>query len=222
MYTLLNSKRVRRGELYSTESSGAEDSVTDGREIEGLLKAKLEESYNDGENLGFRDAGDNGSGSHVGGDEFEFRLFSSTGPDSKPSKPGCALPWRVTTIKMTRLPTHPQASKNPGTISTSHRKRPGKKRRMLLRKKMTAKLEHEERVARERTEKETAMREKRTRKNRKKKIKRRMKENIKKAGEDAARGAAEAAAGKQAISSDKEDQKDRANEAPFAAATAAR
>jgi hypothetical protein len=77
---------VRREGLYSTESSGVEDSVTDDHEIEGLLKAKFEESYGGEENLESRDIGDNGSGSHAGGDEFEFRLFSSNGPGTKPSK----------------------------------------------------------------------------------------------------------------------------------------
>src|SRR5205809_1171614 len=78
---------------------------------------------------------------------------------------------------------HPQPSKNADAISTSRRKRPGKKRRILLREKIVAKLKHEERAAREKIEKEAAEREKRTRWNREKKIKRRVKEKMKKARE---------------------------------------
>ena len=56
-------------------------------EIEGLLKAKFEGSYGDEENLARRDNGSDGLVDHVGGEEFEFRLFSSTCmADSKPPK----------------------------------------------------------------------------------------------------------------------------------------
>jgi Fungal protein of unknown function (DUF2011) len=74
---------VRREELYSTDSSGVKDSA-DYPEIEGLLKAEFEGSYGEG-CLVSRDNG-SGLGDHVGGEEFEFRLFSSTGvPHSKES-----------------------------------------------------------------------------------------------------------------------------------------
>jgi hypothetical protein len=95
-----------------------------------------------------------------------------------------------------------------------------------LRKKMVAKLEHEERAAKDKIEKEAAEREKRTRRNREKKIKRRMKEKIKKAGEETVRGTAGAAEAaedsrEQAIASDREVQKDYASKASIAIAKAA-
>ena len=78
---------MRREELYSNHGSEVEDSVADHREIEGLLKAKFEGSYGDEENLARRDNGSDGLVDHVGGEEFEFRLFSSTCiADSKPPK----------------------------------------------------------------------------------------------------------------------------------------
>jgi hypothetical protein len=82
---------------------------------------------------------------------------------------------------MARLPKESQPDQSAHISSTSHRKHPGKKRRVLLRKKAAMKAEYEERVAKERAEKESAAREKRTRRNREKKVKKRLRDKAKKA-----------------------------------------
>ncbi|OOQ83500.1 hypothetical protein PEBR_34366 [Penicillium brasilianum] len=98
--------------------------------------------------------------------------------------PGCDLPWRVIHLKrhQTKLPP---SSKNipvyvvegaPVSKSPTTRKKPGKKRRVQLRKKVAAAVAAKESEA-----------EKRTRKNRERKIKRRQKAREQKA---AAAGAA--------------------------------
>lgn len=103
------------------------------------------------------------------------------------SQPGCHLPWRVIRLKRqhTKLPP---ASKDPAAIATvcvpessakepKSRKKPGKKRRIQLRKRLTE--------AEEAKNKET---EKRTRKNRERKLKRRQKARELKAATAAASG----------------------------------
>ncbi|KAI9778332.1 MAG: hypothetical protein M1839_008119 [Geoglossum umbratile] len=259
MFSLPDSKRVRREELYSTGSSDAEDSVVDYREIEGLLKAKFEGSCDGEDHSVSRGNGASGLGDRVGEEEFEFRLFSSTGASnskasSRPSvhkvvlrspspvntepgfvtkrpesyyfartaergeefksivvegtellnraAPGCALPWRVTIIKMARLLKDHRPIQGADATSTPRRKRPGKKRRILLRKKTAAKVEHKERAAREKAEKEEAEKEKRTRRNREKKIKKRLRDKLKKTGETVAGGITDSVKGSREATSD--------------------
>ncbi|KAI9763164.1 MAG: hypothetical protein M1840_000876 [Geoglossum simile] len=243
MFSLPDSKRVRREELNLTGSSGGEDSA-DYLEIEGLLKAEFEKSYSGKGCLVSRDNGAKRLGDHVGEEEFEFRLFSSPNvPYSKASSqppihkvvlrspssvhaepgfvvserpksyyfantterekeiksiavegtdlldrasvrwPGCALPWRVTTTKMARLPKEPQPDQCAHTTPIPHRKHQGKKRRILLRKKAAMKMEYEERAAKEKVAREAAEREKRTRRNREKKVKKRIRDKTRKAEE---------------------------------------
>ena len=70
------------------------------------------------------------------------------------------------------------------------RKRPGKKRRIVLRERKKSREEMLEKKKAEMIKKEEADREKRTRRNREKKVKRKMKEKVKQAdgGEDAGSG----------------------------------
>jgi hypothetical protein len=103
---------------------------------------------------------------------------------------------------MARLPKDYRPIQGADATSTSRRKRPGKKRRLLLRKKIAAKVEHEERAAREKAEKEEAEKEKRTRRNREKKIKKRLRDKLKKAGETVAGGITDATEGSREATSD--------------------
>lgn len=98
--------------------------------------------------------------------------------------PGCAMPWKVTTISATGIKKcvllgHP---KIPVTLEEARRKRTrkGKKTRIAIREKIWAregKKAEEERLKRE---KEEAEREKRTRRNREKKVKKKAREKAKK------------------------------------------
>ncbi|KAK2865165.1 hypothetical protein FQN49_003850 [Arthroderma sp. PD_2] len=91
--------------------------------------------------------------------------------------PGCHLPWRVVHLPAPNVkPTNKFPAKKPAE-SLSKRKKPGKKRRIALRKNVTSKQAAEE-----------AEKEKRNRKNRERKIKRRQKERDKKAAARAASG----------------------------------
>ena len=69
-----------------------------------------------------------------------------------------------------------------GEEEDSKRKRPGKKRRIILRGRKKKREEGEEKRKRERELREEAEKEKRTRRNREKKVKRKAKEKAKKAG----------------------------------------
>lgn len=108
---------------------------------------------------------------------------------SEVSWPGCYLPWRVIHLKRqhTKLPpasADPTAVAticitNPPTRDPKSRKKPGKKRRIQLRKRKKAAEEEKQREA-----------EKRNRKNRERKIKRRQKARELKAAAAAAAAAA--------------------------------
>ncbi|KAL6238824.1 hypothetical protein BDW75DRAFT_237020 [Aspergillus navahoensis] len=103
--------------------------------------------------------------------------------------PGCHLPWRVIRLKreQTKLPNEKKSTVKPALATTYiagapervplTRKKPGKKRRIQLRKKAAATERAKETEA-----------EKRNRKNREKKIKRRQKAREAKAAAAAARG----------------------------------
>ncbi|RLL99007.1 hypothetical protein CFD26_104088 [Aspergillus turcosus] len=112
---------------------------------------------------------------------------------SEVSWPGCHLPWRV--IHLNRQHTKlPRASEDPTAVATicvtnpptkdpKSRKKPGKKRRIQLRKRIKAAEEGKQREA-----------EKRNRKNRERKIKRRQKARELKAAAAAASGQSQDAA----------------------------
>ena len=99
---------------------------------------------------------------------------------------GCALPWRVTTITPAGLTLGVSVSDIDSTSGLHVRRtRPGKKRRVALRKqaqKLNEKKEQAERALQEKIEVE---KEKRTRRNREKKVKKKAREKAKKAGLDA-------------------------------------
>ncbi|KAM5450698.1 hypothetical protein MaudCBS49596_004229 [Microsporum audouinii] len=101
------------------------------------------------------------------------------------SWPGCHLPWRVVHIpapKVKSASSTVSASKPEASLS-GKKKKPGKKRRIALRKRVVSKKAAEE-----------AEREKRNRKNRERKVKRRQKERDKKAAARAAAGEGEGVA----------------------------
>ncbi|KDB24334.1 hypothetical protein H109_03779 [Trichophyton interdigitale MR816] len=95
--------------------------------------------------------------------------------------PGCHLPWRVVHIPGPKVKSVSSATPSTKSESSlSKKKKPGKKRRIALRKRVVIKKMAEE------TEKE-----KRNRKNRERKVKRRQKEREKKAAARAAAGEGE-------------------------------
>lgn len=103
------------------------------------------------------------------------------------SQPGCHLPWRVIHLDSSKTklpkpsadPTVYVVNQQPISKTPKSRKKPGKKRRIVLRK----------RAAAEKAKKE-AEAEKRTRRNREKKIKRRQRERERKVALAAAAAAA--------------------------------
>lgn len=112
---------------------------------------------------------------------------------------GWEVPWRVKTIavppavaddrrgwvKALEGAAATAAERGDGADGRKTRKKPGKKRRIVLRTRRRAAEEAREKKRKEEVEKEVRMREKRTRMNREKKIKRKQKEKAKK-GETAA------------------------------------
>jgi Fungal protein of unknown function (DUF2011) len=101
---------------------------------------------------------------------------------------GLEVPWRVTvlcTFTSTSISNSVSRSKDEhkGLIKgdSERKKKPGKKRRILLRTRERERREKEEMKRKEREGKEEAEREKRTRRNREKKVKRKMKEKALKA-----------------------------------------
>ncbi|GAB1215832.1 hypothetical protein ATERTT37_005029 [Aspergillus terreus] len=118
--------------------------------------------------------------------------------------PGCDLPWRVVHLKrhQTKLPrstgNDTAASAvyvvEPADREPKSRKKPGKKRRLQLRKRVTAAEEAKQREA-----------EKRNRKNRERKIKRRQKAREQKAAAAAAQGLEPPAETDQDSSHDEDD-----------------
>jgi hypothetical protein len=106
---------------------------------------------------------------------------------------GWEVPWRVRTITLTATSTtSPPKLKRDGSAGYSvveaggiegrtKKKKPGKKRRSILRLRKRKGEEAKERREKETREREEAAREKRTRRNREKKVKKRLKEKTKKA-----------------------------------------
>ncbi|RAK90149.1 hypothetical protein BO79DRAFT_208431 [Aspergillus costaricaensis CBS 115574] len=103
------------------------------------------------------------------------------------SWPGCHFPWRVVTLKSEKKGKGAAVTcaKDPAERAPTSLKKPGKKRRIQLRKRVSA---AEERKKKE-EEKKLLEAEKRNRKNREKKIKRRQKAREEKAAKAAAAGA---------------------------------
>lgn len=98
---------------------------------------------------------------------------------------GLEIPWRVRVIHTGGANNNAVKPKSESIaedmdVEEGSRKRPGKKRRIILRSRKKAKDELAERRRREFEAKEGADKEKRTRKNREKKVKRRLKEKAKK------------------------------------------
>ncbi|MCJ1420949.1 hypothetical protein MMC32_007309 [Xylographa parallela] len=94
-------------------------------------------------------------------------------------RPGCELAWRVMTIKL------PSIGSSKLSIVRSDvqaaKKRAGKKRRIVLRKRLVLEQAKKAALSMSKVEREAAEREKRTRRNREKKVKKKVKEKLKKA-----------------------------------------
>ncbi|MCJ1243566.1 hypothetical protein MMC30_000763 [Trapelia coarctata] len=99
--------------------------------------------------------------------------------------PGCALPWRVTTITAPAARSSSALAANLTGISTK-RKRVGKKRRIILRKELALVREKEAIRSMTAAEREAVEREKRTKRNREKKVKKKERDKLKKAAEPSA------------------------------------
>lgn len=89
------------------------------------------------------------------------------------------LPWRVTVVQTTKG-SKVVGLEHQSRIETTRRKRSGKKRRIVIRKKIEARAAKEVAVNQSQAGKDAAEREKRTRKNREKKVKKRQKDKAKK------------------------------------------
>ncbi|KAH8652390.1 hypothetical protein BX600DRAFT_93010 [Xylariales sp. PMI_506] len=111
--------------------------------------------------------------------------------DAKRRRWGLEKPWKVTTISITSTGTLASRSLSTGdgvslpasNTADGKRKRPGKKRRIILRTREKAKKEKEEAAKQKVLEKDEHLKEKKKRLNREKKLKRRAKERAKKAVE---------------------------------------
>ncbi|MCJ1430866.1 hypothetical protein MMC27_000216 [Xylographa pallens] len=93
--------------------------------------------------------------------------------------PGCELSWRVMTIKLSST-----GSTEPSTVTSdvqAAKKRAGKKRRIVLRKRLVLEKAKKAALSMSKVERDVAEREKRTRRNREKKVKKKVKERLKKA-----------------------------------------
>ena len=89
------------------------------------------------------------------------------------------LPWRVTVIKTTEA-GNPMELKHQSQAQTNRRKRNGKKRRLVIRRRLEARMAREVVARQNHAEKQAAECEKRTRRNREKKVKRKQKDKLKK------------------------------------------
>ncbi len=89
------------------------------------------------------------------------------------------LPWRVTVIQA-RDAGKVVGGERQEEARTKGRKRSGKKRRVVMRRRLQVRAEQEVLGRRTREEREAAEREKRTRRNREKKVKRKRKDKVKK------------------------------------------
>ena len=125
----------------------------------------------------------------LGGKQFGFEIMALSGEEvlslARKRAWGLEVPWRVRVLKVVGKKGTGEAVEVVGIDDGKgdlKRKKPGKKRRIILRerKKSREKLQQQKKVEKE--EKEEAEREKRTRRNREKKVKRKMKEKAKKAG----------------------------------------
>ena len=101
---------------------------------------------------------------------------------ANPYQPGCALPWRVIAITASAARSSSGLVANIAKTSTN-RTRMGKKRRIILRKKLA--LVRAQEAARSMTaaEREAVEREKRTKRNREKKVKKKERDKLKKMAE---------------------------------------
>ena len=88
-------------------------------------------------------------------------------------------PWRVTIIRANRQTSY-QGSTFAEQNMSEKRKRNGKKRRILIRKRVATRTQEDVRRRQSQAEKEIAEREKRTIRNREKKVKRKLKDKMKK------------------------------------------
>lgn len=105
--------------------------------------------------------------------------------------PGCALPWKVTTLTPAGMRKEILTRHGPIQLLTVEEKahkrtRKGKKSRMALRKKMQAIRDKEAARKKLAAEAEEAEREKRTRRNREKKVKKKARDQAKKMNTEAA------------------------------------
>ncbi|KAI1079353.1 hypothetical protein F5B20DRAFT_544604 [Whalleya microplaca] len=111
--------------------------------------------------------------------EFKMAAVSSDYlfEDAKKRRWGLEKPWKVTTISITtNRETGPKSSPvQNSTAEAGKRKRPGKKRRIILRVREKAKKEKEENAKHELIDKEQHLKDKKKRLNRQKKLKRRAK-----------------------------------------------
>lgn len=89
------------------------------------------------------------------------------------------LPWRVTILKATE-PGKMVGLEHQSQAQTNRRKRCGKKRRVVVQRRLEARAVKEVAARQDQAEKEAAEREKRTRRNREKKVKKRQKDKLKK------------------------------------------
>ncbi|MCJ1447236.1 MAG: hypothetical protein MMC23_007747 [Stictis urceolatum] len=100
------------------------------------------------------------------------------------SWPGSALPWRVRLLPRAQFPVEvPEATKDLQRTSsavTGKKRKPNRKRRIVIRRRIKDKANEEEAKVRRREERGKEEKEKRTRRNREKKVKRKQKEKIKK------------------------------------------
>lgn len=94
--------------------------------------------------------------------------------------PGCGLPWRV--VLVSGPSGRIEGGESEGAVGGDilKRRRPGKKRRIVLRKRVAADKLKQELAGRIAAEKEEAEREKRTRRNREKKVKKKERDKAKK------------------------------------------
>ncbi|KAL8786646.1 MAG: hypothetical protein Q9213_002675 [Squamulea squamosa] len=95
--------------------------------------------------------------------------------ESQTKWPGLMLPWRVTTIAFSAAKRANAVSSTTAAVEVGKRRKPGKKRRIIIRSKAQARKEREEATRLAEAEKATIAMEKRSRRNREKKLKRREK-----------------------------------------------
>ncbi|KZZ96502.1 hypothetical protein AAL_03731 [Moelleriella libera RCEF 2490] len=119
--------------------------------------------------------------------EYDFAAVNGEDVVLRSQRPswGMEFPWRVTAVTITRSRAEPGQL---GVVMVGSqdeekrgRKRPGKKKRIAVRKRLRAKMDKKEAVAKKALEKEEHLQEKRKRLNRLKKLRRRAKDKEKRA-----------------------------------------